>query len=271
MRLPDFYEYAPAMIVGEQDKASRAKAERRIEEIRHKHQRSMQYNLRRVMRSEQSMILEADDNFLEYARVLELHTPWMTEIYETIYKSTADEMYPLVQEGALLKSYNRRERKDLTQEELYRQYIDDWLKVHGGAKITQINQTTMQEIRAVLVDADTAEQVRAALNRYFNQNIADRALRIAWTETSTATNVGSLQCVRAVASRESSKIWRTLQDAQVRDSHAMMESQPVDTLKDRFRVPSKFGWDMMECPGDPAGSAANVVNCRCWTQYQYHD
>lgn len=270
--LPRIYQYTNASVITV-TKATRAQTQRAIENIRYKNQRTMQYNLRRVLRSEQKALLNAEPgDTLAYATILEEHTPWMREIFAKVYMDSADAMYPLVQSGDIIKSYNRREtkeKKDITQEDVYRLYIDEWLRANGGRKISQINRTTMEEIRAVLVNANTVEEVHAALNTYFNANVASRALRIAWTETSTATNIGSLQCVRAVATRESDKIWRTLNDAQVRDSHRSMEASRAEGLEGAFRVPAKLGYDFMQCPGDPTGSAANVVNCRCWTQYEY--
>lgn len=270
MDLPASYEYLGLSIVRPSTKSNRAVIQRYIESIRFKQQRSMQYNMRRVFRAQQKAILSIDgDDPIAYALALEESTPWMKEIYKRIYTESADAMYPLIQDGTLIKSFNRREKKDLTVETVYRSYIDDWLGRNGGAKITRINETTMQSIRDALVNADTTQEIYDALNNDFNDNISHRALRIATTETSTATNIGSLECVRAVATRESSKIWRTLNDAQVRDSHASMEGVSTNSLDAQFQVPGQWGYDLMECPGDPMGSAANVVNCRCWTQYEY--
>lgn len=268
--LPDRYDARGLSIIGLRGKASRAVVQRYIEGIRTKHVRTMNYNMKRILSSQRKEILALEtDSTLEIARVLAEHVPWMRNVYENLYIKTTDDMYPLIQDGTLLKSYNRRERKDLTEEEIYRTHIRAWLSRNGGSMITRINDTTMMEIRSVLVNADTTAEVYRALDTYFSTNISSRAVRIAWTETSTATNVGSLECMRSVAVRESMKVWRTLQDNYVRDTHRAMDGSKV-LLGERFDVPSKMGMDRMDCPGDPVGgSAGNVVNCRCMTFYEY--
>lgn len=269
--LPRTYPYTPVKTVGRLTKQTRATVERVLTNIRERNVKTVHYNMRRVFRSQQKALLNTDtDDFLTYASILESSRPWMSAILDNVYLKSADAVYPMVVDGDLIKSYNMRERK-FTTEEVYRQYIRAWLERYGGAKITQINQTTLNDIRKVLVDADTTAEIHQSLNSYFSSNIANRSLTIAWTESTTATNIGTLECMKATASRESAKIWRTLQDGYVRDTHEMMEGESVDGLDTSFHVPSNIGMDLMTCPGDPNGSAGNVVNCRCWTQYEYLD
>lgn len=57
---------------------------------------------------------------------------------------------------------------------------------------------------------------------------------------------------------EMKKRWNSSLDTNTRDEHGAADGQEVD-VNDRFIV----GGEELEYPGDPAGSAWNVINCRC--------
>ena len=57
------------------------------------------------------------------------------------------------------------------------------------------------------------------------------------------------------------KEWLTQGDDRVRDTHFMCEKEGMIALADRFKTN-----DMLR-PGDPAGSASEVCNCRCSLLY----
>ena len=66
-----------------------------------------------------------------------------------------------------------------------------------------------------------------------------------------------------------SKEWLTARDERVRTfangdkaDHRQMNGKKV-RFNEKFEVPTATGVDFMDRPADPAGSAANVVNCRC--------
>ncbi len=84
-----------------------------------------------------------------------------------------------------------------------------------------------------------------------------RARRIARTEAIGAANMGT-----AAAYRQANvpwKVWVTMMDGRVRDSHRAMNNVSVPTT-DKFRLPS--GGEG-EGPGDPALGAAEICHCRC--------
>lgn len=85
-----------------------------------------------------------------------------------------------------------------------------------------------------------------------------RAERIARTETTGAYNAGAAQAY--AEERAQVKMWLCAPDARTRDWHLQANGQIVN-LSEPFEV---FG-EMLMFPGDPSGSAENVINCRCTT------
>jgi len=60
------------------------------------------------------------------------------------------------------------------------------------------------------------------------------------------------------------KKWLPAEDARTRPAHAAMANKPYIPMDDKFNV----GGEMLSRPGDPAGSAGNVINCRCVLRYK---
>ena len=136
-----------------------------------------------------------------------------------------------------------------------------------ASRITQITETTRQQVRAVLVQANAENlSVRDAARRVSEllggKPAANRALLIARTETTRAASAGHE--VGAMATGLTlNKIWIATADTRTRDSHrAVLSQKPVP--KDGYFL---IGGVRMKYPGDPAGGAANVCNCRCTVAY----
>ena len=92
-----------------------------------------------------------------------------------------------------------------------------------------------------------------------------RAAAIARTETIGAFNGGEMEGARALAEYgPTHKEWSAALDRRTREDHAFADGQvvPIDE-------PFVVGGELMDRPVDPAGSAANVVNCRCTVLFLY--
>lgn len=90
-----------------------------------------------------------------------------------------------------------------------------------------------------------------------------RAVTVSRTETLGALNAGRADAHAAVAEElggEFENVWLATLDARVRRDHLAADGQrvPVGT-------PFTVGGEHLLYPGDPAGSAAQTVNCRCTT------
>jgi uncharacterized protein with gpF-like domain len=85
-----------------------------------------------------------------------------------------------------------------------------------------------------------------------------RSLMIARTETGGAANFGNREGA-AQTGIELSKTWISSRDGRVRDEHSFMDGETKP-----FNEPYSNG---LMYPGDPGGSADEVINCRCVETY----
>ena len=109
--------------------------------------------------------------------------------------------------------------------------------------------------------ADTIDkaitQMQARAERY-------RAEVIARTESINALRSGQYQAIEqaleteGVQEAEAVKVWDSSGDARTRPEHAMADGQAVPMSQ-----PFMVGGEPLMYPGDPAGSAANTIQCRC--------
>ena len=89
------------------------------------------------------------------------------------------------------------------------------------------------------------------------------AQRIARTEALASYNYGNIEGARQ-SGVVSKKKWISARDAKVRDDHIQAEID-YGTKDKAIDIDMAFivGGVNMDRPGDPAGGAANVINCRC--------
>lgn len=102
-----------------------------------------------------------------------------------------------------------------------------------------------------------------------------RIERIARTEvigaSNWATNAGAQEASDELG-LELVKEWIATNDARTRDmiddefDHRAMDTKKV-LMDQPFMVPSRSGREPLMFPGDPAGSAGNIINCRCTIAY----
>lgn len=86
-----------------------------------------------------------------------------------------------------------------------------------------------------------------------------RAMTIARTEVVAAANAGNLTGQKALGEGGAPyKQWLATMGPRTRDSHADADGQVV-AIDEPFTV----GGEPLDYPGDPSGSAEEVVNCRC--------
>jgi len=141
----------------------------------------------------------------------------------------------------------------------------------AGRKVKIVQGTAKDNLRKVLgqlfKDEDFQNQGKIVQSRIlrnrFNEISAYQAERIARTETTNAANQGVLRGATDLFGKNNlQKEWIANNDPRTRDSHISIDGTIVD-YNEPFKVPSGFGIDLMNHPADPAGSAANVINCRC--------
>ena len=144
--------------------------------------------------------------------------------------------------------------------------IADWIKVFAPRRITEITATTGNDIRRIVDNAreeglserDTARLIREVAPI----KSASRAQTIARTEAHGSSQGISLD-VANQTDIPMKKVWLTNISDRAREEHIDADGQKV-ALNEKFNV----GGEMLDYPGDPNGSAENVINCRCVIGYE---
>jgi len=135
--------------------------------------------------------------------------------------------------------------------------VQAWIDKKTFKFANEVNKETLVELRGELRAAmSTGEGIKEAekrVERVFGMARGHRTERIARTEIISAHNNG------AMAAYEQSEVvekkeWISSRDTEVRDSH-QIDGEPA--LLDK-----PFSNGLMY-PGDPAGAAGDVINCRC--------
>lgn len=136
-----------------------------------------------------------------------------------------------------------------------------FIRRHIAKRVTQVNETTKEHIRR-LVDRGrdselTPDDIARGIADIADTLAGPRAHVIARTETHTAANEAALQSARELEV-ELKKEWVSSMDDRVRDDHRDANGQVV-AMDEDFIV----GGEGLKYPGDPSGSAENVIMCRC--------
>ena len=148
--------------------------------------------------------------------------------------------------------------------------ILNWLNSNAGLRIVSVHQTLIDSIISVIADGYTnnlsvAEITRNLQNRFGWYKM--QALRIARTETTTATNYATGLAAEN-SKYELEKTWISVQDNRTRrPPKSMFDHLDMNGVKVDENKPFFVGGEEMMYPGDPNGMAGNIINCRCKVVY----
>lgn len=140
-----------------------------------------------------------------------------------------------------------------------------------ATKVTQINRTTESQIRGIIrggIDAGLGvDKIGRRIRELSTPMSALRAHIIARTETHTAANFGA-QTAAELTGLDMNREWVSASDERTRDTseadHVEANGQVVG-MKEPFIVSG----EKLMFPGDPSGSASNIINCRCSVVFLY--
>lgn len=128
-------------------------------------------------------------------------------------------------------------------------------------RITQVADTTRSQIVAAVARGYADGLGQAGVGGYVEDLIPGmataRAAMIARTETHGAANFGAVEAARETG-LILDKEWIAAEDERSREDHALASGQVVGVNE-----PFIVGGEALMHPGDPAGSADQVINCRC--------
>ena len=189
-----------------------------------------------------------------------------------------EQLYTLVGGDVAREQYNRLKGFDpdlLTKEEdTWYNYLRHYVKNRLWKRIEAVNQTSIntagriingvleQSVTEGLGAYETATRIKKGLIEEGIKYNQWRALRIARTEIMTASNMGSFEGAKS-SGEALEKFWIATYDSRTRDTHMVIEAQNPKMMNETFQV----GAYQMQHPGDPAGGAEEVINCRCAIAY----
>jgi len=151
---------------------------------------------------------------------------------------------------------------------LYDPKFNAWVDQAGLMKAKEINDTTRAALREKLAAevsegvqsgesmSKIAARIREATDGVYDNMSKNRAKVIARTETMSSVNTGEFEVYKGEGVTK--KEWLATQDDRTRDEHAAADGQIVG-IDEPFIV----GGEALQYPGDPTGSAGEVIQCRC--------
>ena len=140
----------------------------------------------------------------------------------------------------------------------------------SGAKILSIQQTLIKtvvdQIKPFVSDEISLSELRDLIYKIASKSSTYykwQALRIAVTETTTASNFAKFQEAQK-SNLQLLKFWVSLKDKRVRHDHEIENGQSAE-LNEPFIMAD--GRELMYA-GDPKGGAGQVINCRCTIRFE---
>lgn len=192
----------------------------------------------------------------------------ITEVLQTIWSNAALDQARLMEETLSAKA-SPADRA-----------LADYAESFGTRSRNQILTSTREQIiRSITVGmarGETQPQMIEALRNDLPRISATRASVIVRTESHAASQYTS-QRLAASMNIPLIKRWNSVNDARTRDfglagrvssfNHRVMNGTKIP-LTNRFHVPTLGGGaEALLFPGDPTGSAGNIINCRCMQTY----
>ena len=219
---------------------------------------------------------KASGNRAATASAGKVHKDKLAVLLARAYRQTFEEFGPRVLVEAPKSHAVIIETK--AAEDVFDRASAQWIKKNVARKVTEIGGTT-QEQAASIIKAATTEAVteglasQAALGELIKTRITEqggamsrmRSRVIARTEAHASANAATQEAAKATG-LALKKEWISSQGSRTRDDHDDANGQVV-AMNETFSI----GGEALMFPGDPSGSAANVINCRCAAGYIVSD
>jgi len=166
----------------------------------------------------------------------------------------------------IVKAFHKFELKRDITTPIVDAAISGWIRAFGGMKITEITGTTMNDINRIIADARieglSERETAKLINAIAPTKSASRSQTIARTEAHGASQGISLDVAKQT-DIPMLKVWLSDRGDSAREEHL-----DVDGQKRNINTPFDVGGEQLEYPGDPTGSAENIINCKCVVGYE---
>ena len=244
-----------ATISGKNPRRDQILQERIYDRLEAQYSRRIAFEISRAMKDAAKHI--GEPMFLEDA--MAEHRVRMAKRLEGLWSDSSTEMMEHIN-GQALKSY------DVLNTPLANKIASDWLLSYGLKKITQIVDTTREDINSVIdrgiKDGLSEVEIASMIQSIAPMKSISRAATIARTEVVAASQNAAYQTA-SVIGVPMVKRWVSSGGERTRESHQIANGQVVG-IHEKFRV----GDSLLMHPGDPDGSAKEVINCRCACVYE---
>jgi hypothetical protein len=169
-----------------------------------------------------------------------------------------------------LKASPNFERKEEGDIDYFEQAALNFIRKYGAEKVKNISQTTARQLRGLIEKGEADGLPLTTIAKQITEQVASiariRAEVIARTEVHSAANVGAYVAAESTG-LNLVKEWVSAGDERTREGHMDADGQIV-AMHEKFQVANEDGSiEELDYPGDPAGSAATVINCRCAVSY----
>lgn len=150
--------------------------------------------------------------------------------------------------------------------DIFNAAIQIWVATQSFLKARLIAGTVRQEARRALSEGITAGDGERQLAKRIATAVSGPRTKSHWamiarTEAHTAAEQGSFEAAKSTG-LDMVKEWGATEDMRTRFTHAVADGQIR-----QMDVPFDVGADKLMFPGDPNGSAKEVINCRCVALY----
>jgi hypothetical protein len=159
--------------------------------------------------------------------------------------------------------------------------IQSFISTQGLNQSKSITATTIDKARAVInsgqANGDSEDAIADALESQIGGVVADsRARTIARTEVHNAATYAMDETAsetEELSGIDLTREWVTVEDDRVRGTNPKDEFSHVDAdgQTQGMGEPFEVSGELLDRPGDPNGSAGNVINCRCTLTYSATD
>lgn len=186
-------------------------------------------------------------------------------IYSNVTETQIKEMYKEIY-TTLIKPQYKRTEKTIKADIDFEMIINQWLNSNAGLRIVSVHSTLIESIIKVIQqgynDNISVADITRNLQNKFGWYKA-QALRIARTETTTATNYATVLAAQN-SQYELEKTWISVQDNRTRrPPHSIYDHLDMNGVKVDANSTFFTSGEEIEYPGDPNAKAGNVINCRC--------
>lgn len=177
------------------------------------------------------------------------------EMYKVNYDFSAKELGVLL----AISLPNSVPKSEVKKEVAQEQSPLNELAVDNVKDISDLRRRVSQSFVSGIMAGENANKLIKRLQKVAELKLSD-ITRIARTQTTRVENLARIDVYKEVASQgyEIVKEWVAVVDSRTRDAHKKADGQrvPIDE-------PFIVNGEKLMYPGDPNGSAENIINCRC--------